>query len=210
MAGGLAGALLPLHEYAGVFTGKSSSRSARPLPSRGAACARESMLGSSRSPYETGRYTTSVDELSLKVRGRGRVPRIPGCDRRRPVDCGTMSQAACVMAKSPLRKALRRDLPGLARPRRSEASSRLPLTITLSRENFAFLDSCASLNEFDSVDQIFDAALACYRRHVHALTTYAEEQVYKGYSLAEVVQSIETETLVTKVVPPRSARKRQR
>ena len=114
------------------------------------------------------------------------------------------------MSKHSSRKALTRHLPEPPQPRTSEASQRMPLTITLSRENFAFLDSCVSLNEFDSVDQLFDAALTCYRRHVRALTTYAEEQVYKGYSFAEIVQSIECETVVTKVVPPRSVRKRQR
>ncbi len=66
MAGGLAGAVLPLHEYTGVFTGKPSPRSARPVPCHRAARTREIMSGSPRSPYETCRYPTSVNELSLK------------------------------------------------------------------------------------------------------------------------------------------------
>jgi hypothetical protein len=41
-------------------------------------------------------------------------------------------------------------------------SRRIPLTIALDPQNHAFIESCVSLKEFDSVDQFFDAALACY------------------------------------------------
>jgi hypothetical protein len=37
-------------------------------------------------------------------------------------------------------------------------SRRIPLTITLDPENYAFIESCVSLKEFDSVDKFFDAA----------------------------------------------------
>jgi len=82
------------------------------------------------------------------------------------------------------------------------------MTIMLDTDDYAFIESCASLKEFDSVDKLFDAALACYRRHVHALQQYAEEQIHKGYSRAEILQSIRCETLVTKPVSPRQGRRR--
>jgi hypothetical protein len=85
---------------------------------------------------------------------------------------------------------------------------RIPLTITLDVDDFAFLESCVSLKEFDSVDRLFDAALAVYRKHVQALDAYAEEQSHKGYSRAEVLQSIECETVIVKPVSPRLGRKR--
>ena len=94
--------------------------------------------------------------------------------------------------------------------RARRAARRMPLTITLSQENYAFLDSCVSLKEFDSVDHFFDAALSFYRKHVRAVSTYAEEQISKGYSRAEILESIQCETLVTKHVQARSGSKRRR
>jgi hypothetical protein len=87
------------------------------------------------------------------------------------------------------------------------APRRIPITITLDQDNHAFIESCVALKQFDSVDELFDAALAFYRRHVHALNAYAEEQSHKGYSRAEVLESIECETLITKAVSPRSLRR---
>ena len=81
------------------------------------------------------------------------------------------------------------------------ALQRIPLTITLDPDNYAFIESCVSLKEFDSVDKVFAAALGIYRKHLHALNAYAEEQLHKGYSRAEVLESIECETVVTKAVP---------
>jgi hypothetical protein len=80
------------------------------------------------------------------------------------------------------------------------APRRVPLTITLDADNLAFVESCVSFREFDSVDRLFDAALACYRRHVHALNVYAEDQTHKGYSRSEILASIECETVVTKPI----------
>ena len=78
------------------------------------------------------------------------------------------------------------------------ASRRIPLTITLASDDLAFIESCVSLREFDSVDKLFDAALGFYRRHLHALNAYAEDQIHKGYSRAEILESVEFETVVTK------------
>jgi hypothetical protein len=80
---------------------------------------------------------------------------------------------------------------------------RIPITIALERSNHAFIESCVSLKQFDSVDELFDAALTFYRRHVHALNTYAEAQSHKGYSRAELLECIECETLITKAVSAR-------
>src|ERR1700691_2473725 len=87
-------------------------------------------------------------------------------------------------------------------------SRRIPLTITLDPDNYAFIESCVSLKEFDSVDKFFDAALAFYCRHLRALQAYAEQQSHKGYSRSEILESIECETLVTRPVAPRPQRRR--
>lgn len=82
-------------------------------------------------------------------------------------------------------------------------TQRVPLTITLSVRDLAFIESCVSLKAFDSVDQFFAAALSHYRRHVHALNTYAEDQAHKGLTRAEILASVQCETVVTKVVETR-------
>jgi hypothetical protein len=82
------------------------------------------------------------------------------------------------------------------------------LTVTLDADHYAFLESCVDLKEFDSVDDIFAAALMLYRRHVKTLEAYAEEQSHKGYTRAELLASIECETFVT--TRPKSRRIRQR
>ena len=96
------------------------------------------------------------------------------------------------------------------RRRKSEklADRRVPLTITLDLDNYALIESCVALKEFDSVDKFFDAALTVYRRHLHALHAYAEDQSHKGLSRSEILDSIECETLVTKVVAQRALRRR--
>jgi len=88
------------------------------------------------------------------------------------------------------------------------ASRRIPPTITIDPDYFAFIESCVSLHEFDSVDKFFDAALTFYRRHLLALRAYEEYQSHKGLSRSEILESIECETLVTKVVASRPLRRR--
>jgi hypothetical protein len=99
----------------------------------------------------------------------------------------------------------------LARDGASAAARRVPLTITVTADHLAFIESCVSLKEFNSVDQLFDAALALYRRHVQALNAYADEQSHRGYSREEILASIECETVVTRTTDPggnRNARRR--
>ena len=86
------------------------------------------------------------------------------------------------------------------RVRRS--THRYPLTITLSAKDLAFIESCVSLKSFDSVDQLFAAALSQYRRYIHAVNTYAEDQAHKGLTRAEILASIQCETVVTTLVEP--------
>jgi hypothetical protein len=82
------------------------------------------------------------------------------------------------------------------------AARRTPLTITVRPDHLAFIESCVSLKEFESVDQLFDAALAWYRKHVHAVNAYTDEQMHKGYSRDEILESIECETVVTMARQP--------
>lgn len=84
------------------------------------------------------------------------------------------------------------------KPRRRK--SRIPLTITLDPRDFSFIESCVELREFRSVDELFDASLAFYRRHLEAIKAYADDQGSKGYSRAEILEAIEMETLITKTV----------
>jgi hypothetical protein len=80
------------------------------------------------------------------------------------------------------------------------SSRRIPLTITLAAADLAFIESCVSLKQFDSVDKFFAAALAHYRRHLQVLNAYAEDQEHKSLSRAEILASIECETVVTRVI----------
>jgi hypothetical protein len=98
--------------------------------------------------------------------------------------------------------------PKVTRVDARKAACRIPLTIMLDPDHHAFIESCVSLKEFDSVDKLFDAALGFYRRHLHALMAYAEDQSHKGYSRAEILQFIECETVVTKAVGARPLRRR--
>lgn len=87
---------------------------------------------------------------------------------------------------------------------------RMPLTITLAPRDFAFIESCVALREFRSIDDLFDASLAFYRRHLEAIAAYAEDQGSKGYSRAEILESIELETLITKSVTRQRKRRAER
>jgi len=53
-----------------------------------------------------------------------------------------------------------------------------------------------------------ESLLDFYRRHVHAINRYAEEQTLKGYSRAEALAVIECETFVTRPIAQRAPRRR--
>jgi hypothetical protein len=75
---------------------------------------------------------------------------------------------------------------------------RLPLTITLDPETFRFVEECAQLKQFRSVDDFFEAALANYRKHVRALDAYLELEEAKGRTFEEIIRSTECEIMFTR------------
>lgn len=84
----------------------------------------------------------------------------------------------------------------------------LALTIALCHDEFKFIDECVALKEFRSVDELFGAALSFYRQHLEAIKEYADEQLAKGHSRAEILESIEIETVITRAAARRRRRKR--
>jgi hypothetical protein len=81
---------------------------------------------------------------------------------------------------------------------RGAERQRLPLTITLDAATFHFVEECARLKQFRSVDEFFDAALANYRQHVRAVDAYLELEAAKGRSFEEVMRSTQCEIVFTR------------
>ncbi|HEY0685036.1 MAG TPA: hypothetical protein VGD45_22040 [Steroidobacter sp.] len=77
------------------------------------------------------------------------------------------------------------------------------MTITLCEDEFKFIDECVALKEFRSVDELFGASLSFYRKHLEAIKEYAEDQLAKGHSRAEILETIEIETVITRAVASR-------
>ena len=75
---------------------------------------------------------------------------------------------------------------------------RLPLTITLDPETYSFVEDCARLKQFRSVDEFFEAALANFRQHVRALESYLELEEAKGRTLEDIMQSTNCEIVFTR------------
>jgi len=75
---------------------------------------------------------------------------------------------------------------------------RLPLTITLDPETFRFVEECARLKQFRSIDEFFDAALANYRKHVRAVDAYLELEQAKGRTFEEAMSSSQCEIVFTR------------
>ena len=84
------------------------------------------------------------------------------------------------------------------------------MTIALSEEEFRFIEECVSLKEFRSVDELFGATLSFYRKHLEAIKEYAEDQIAQGYSRAEMLESIEIETLITRAAARRRRKRAKR
>src|SRR3984957_17028471 len=76
------------------------------------------------------------------------------------------AQVACFAGNRPGAQFIRRPVQlGVAIRSQKSAktgSQRIPLTITLNPENYALIEPCVSLKEFDSVDKYSQAALAFY------------------------------------------------
>lgn len=75
---------------------------------------------------------------------------------------------------------------------------RLPLTITLDPETYRFVEECARLRQFRSIDDFFEAALANFRRHVKAVDAYLELEEAKGRTFEDVMRSTECEIVFTR------------
>ena len=60
------------------------------------------------------------------------------------------------------------------------------------------------------MDELFDASLSFHRRHLEALQADAEEQGSKGHSRAEILESIELETSITKAMTRRRTQRAER
>jgi hypothetical protein len=84
-----------------------------------------------------------------------------------------------------------------AKNRRADRQ-RLPLTITLDPTTYTFVEDCARLKQFRSIDEFFEAALANFRQHVKALDAYLELEEAKGRTLEEVMQSTRCEIVFTR------------
>jgi hypothetical protein len=86
---------------------------------------------------------------------------------------------------------------GTSRMKRSQ-DKRIPLTIALDPQTFAFLEECARKRHFKSVDAFFDAALSVFRKHVHALDAYLELEEAKGHAPEEVMRTAKCEIVFVK------------
>ena len=75
---------------------------------------------------------------------------------------------------------------------------RLPLTITLEPETFRFVEECAQLRQFRSIDDFFEAVLANYRQHVKAVDAFLELEEAKGRSFEDVMSSTRCEIVFTR------------
>jgi archaeosine-15-forming tRNA-guanine transglycosylase len=75
---------------------------------------------------------------------------------------------------------------------------RLPLTITLDPATYSFVEECARLKQFRSIDEFFEAALTNFRQHVRALDAYLELEAAKGKTLEEILSSTQCEIVFTR------------
>jgi hypothetical protein len=75
---------------------------------------------------------------------------------------------------------------------------RLPLTITLDPATYSFVEDCARLKQFRSIDGFFEAALTNFRQHVRALDAYLELEEAKGRTLEDIMQSTQCEIVFTR------------
>ena len=83
--------------------------------------------------------------------------------------------------------------------RRAERQ-RLPLTITLDPATYRFVEECAQLKQFRSIDEFFEAVLANYRQHVRAVDAYLELEAAKGHSFEDVMSAAQCEIVFTRRV----------
>jgi hypothetical protein len=82
--------------------------------------------------------------------------------------------------------------------KRRPSESRTPITITLDAVSYDFVESCASLKQFRSIDDFFESALAIFKNHLEAWSAYVELQKAKGMTLEEIISSAECEIVFTR------------
>jgi hypothetical protein len=80
------------------------------------------------------------------------------------------------------------------------------LTITLDPATFRFVEECARLKQFRSIDEFFEAALATYRHHVRAVDAYLELEQAKGRTFEDVMSSSQCEIVFTRRRPSSARR----
>lgn len=83
-------------------------------------------------------------------------------------------------------------------PKRRSTDSRTPITITLDPVSYEFVESCAALKQFRSIDEFFESALAIFKNHLQAWAAYVELQKAKGMTLDEIMRSAECEIVFTR------------
>jgi hypothetical protein len=68
---------------------------------------------------------------------------------------------------------------------------RVPLTITLSPEQYAFIEACAKSRAFTSLDQLFEAAITIFETHKETLHAYLLEREALGMTRDEAIRNME-------------------
>jgi hypothetical protein len=76
--------------------------------------------------------------------------------------------------------------------------SRIALTITLKPATYDFVESCSQHRHFNSVDDLFEAALAIYKNHLEALNAYVELEQARGMTIDEIMRKARPEIVFTR------------
>jgi len=78
----------------------------------------------------------------------------------------------------------------VSKPEKSD-KKRVPLTITLSPEQYAFIEACATSRAFASLDQLFEAAITIFEMHKETLHAYLVEREVLGVKRDEAIRNME-------------------
>lgn len=76
--------------------------------------------------------------------------------------------------------------------------SRVALTITLKPTTYEFVESCSQHGHFNSVDELFEAALAIYKTHLEAINAYVELEQARGKSIDDIMRKATPEIIITR------------
>lgn len=79
--------------------------------------------------------------------------------------------------------------------------SRVPLTITLKPATYDFIESCSRRRQFNSVDDLFEAALSIYKKHLEAINAYVELEEARGKSVDDIFRAATPEIVITRRKP---------